>query len=255
MTRVTGLCVRVCVLFGLAGTGSGQAQAPAFEVASIRLDTDVPRMVFGPELRNGTMHGEKVTLRRMLAVAYGMTEPRVIGPGWLDKNRFDILARSPQGVPDSELKPMLQTLLQERFKLAAHLEKREMPVYYLDVARGGVKMPLYPARDRGPANPGDDANVRGFPMVRGTLTTSRLADLMARIVDRPVIDRTGLTERYNLFLSYAPLTPRAGDPGPEFGPPDFFTAVQKQLGLALQSGRDQVEVVVVDSVEQMPTEN
>ena len=91
-------------------------------------------------------------------------------------------------------------------------------------------------------------------MLRGTFTTAELADTMARIVSRPVIDRTGLTKRYNLFLSYAALSSQSGQI-PEFGPPDFFTAVQKQLGLKLQSGKDSVEVVVVDHIEQIPTEN
>jgi uncharacterized protein (TIGR03435 family) len=122
-----------------------------------------------------------------------MAGPRVIGPDWLDKNRFDILAKSPHGVPDSELKPMLQTLLQDRFKLTSHRETIEMPVYYLRVARGGVKMPVYPARDPGPDRPADDPSVRGFPMMRGTFTASTLADVMARVVNRPGLDRTGLT--------------------------------------------------------------
>ncbi len=69
-----------------------------------------------------------------------------------------------------------------------------------------------------------------------------------------MIDGTGLTERYNIFLSYAPISPQGGE-ATEFGPPDFFTAVQKQLGLKLQPGKESVEVVVVDHIEQMPTEN
>ena len=97
-------------------------------------------MVFGPELRNGQLLAQKVTLRMMLAVAYGVAEPRIVGPGWLDKYRFDIAGRSPKDVPDSELKTMLRTLLEERFKLKSHMEKRLMPVYHLSVAKGGVKM-------------------------------------------------------------------------------------------------------------------
>src|SRR5258708_9650989 len=140
-----------------------------------------------------------------------MSQPRVTGPDWLDKYRFDIVAKSPPSVPDSQLRPMLQALLKDRFKLTANLEMREMPVYYLSVAKDGVKMPVYPAHDQGPAHPVDDPNVRGFPMLRGTFTTAQLADTMARIVNRPVIDRTGLTERYDLFLSYAPLSPQGGE--------------------------------------------
>jgi uncharacterized protein (TIGR03435 family) len=227
------------------------AQSPQFEAAAIRLSNDPPYMITGPGLRHGLLTATKVTLRRMVAVAYGMTEPRVIGPEWLDKDHFDIAGRAPKDVPDSELRPMLQALLKDRFQLATHSETREMPVYDLVVAKGGVKMPVYPAPER----PLDDPPVRGFPMMRGTITTAQLADQMTFFVNRPVIDKTGLTERYNLFLAFAPLSPQTGDSAPEFGAPDLFTALQKQAGLKLEPGKDNLEVVVVDHMERMPTEN
>jgi uncharacterized protein (TIGR03435 family) len=255
MTRSISFFALPCVVFGLLTTPDCEAQSPAFEVASIKPDTDPPNMVIVPGLRHGTLHGEKITLRVLLAIAYGMTEPRVFGPDWLDKNRFDIVAKSPPGVPDSEMRPMLLALLKERFQLTAHLEAREMAVYYLVVAKSGVKMPVYPAQDGAGLHPGNDPDIRGFPMMRGVLTTSQLSDRIASLVSRPVIDKTGLTERYSLFLSCAPLSPRAGDRVPEFGPPDLFAALQKQLGLKLEAGKDNVKVVVVDHIEQMPTEN
>jgi uncharacterized protein (TIGR03435 family) len=245
--------------FGVFGVGfvaicavvPSVAQSPEFEVAAIRLSNDPPFMVTGPGLRHGLLTATKVTLRGMVAVAYKMTEPRVIGPEWLDKDRFDIAGRSPEGVPDSELRPMLRALLKDRFRLAVHSENREMPVYDLVVAKGGVKMAVYPAPER----PLDSPAVRGFPMMRGTATTAQLADTMAFFVHRPVIDKTGLTERYNYFLAFAPLSPQTGDSVPEFGAPDFFAALQKQAGLKLEPGKDSLEVVVVDHMEQMPTEN
>jgi uncharacterized protein (TIGR03435 family) len=99
------------------------------------------------------------------------------------------------------------------------------------------------------------SNVRGFPMMRGALPMSQLAEGMSHVVNRPVIDKTGLTERYSFFLSYAPLSPQTTGNIPEYGPPDFFTAVQKQLGLKLEPAKDNIEVVVVDHAEQLPTEN
>jgi uncharacterized protein (TIGR03435 family) len=230
------------------------AAEPSFDVASIKpSQPGTLGSAFGG-LHHGTFSATNVDLRMVLAAAYGMSEPRVLGPDWLDRDHFDIIAKSPAGVPDTQVKPMLQTLLKDRFKLTAHLETREVSVYYLGIAKDGVKMPVYPARDQGPDRPGLDPNFRGFPMVRGTFTASKLADTMARIVNRPVVDRTGLTERYSLFLSYAPLTPQTAEP-PDFGPPDFFTAIQKQLGLKLQPGKESVEVVVIDRIERAPTEN
>lgn len=74
-------------------------------------------------------------------------------------------------------------------------------------------------------------------------------------VGRPVIDRTGLTERYHYFLSFAPLASPAGADTPEFGPPDIFAALPRQLGLNLEPVKAGVSVVVVDGIERRPTEN
>lgn len=252
MARWVGFPALLYLMFCLFGTRGvhGQVQSPAFEVAVIKLNTDLPVMASGPGLRHGTLRGEKVTLRRLLAVAWGITEPRVIGPDWLDHNRFDIMAKSPEGVPDSELKPMLQALLKERFRLTAHLETRKMPVYYLVVAKGGVKMAVYPA----PAHRLDIHGARGGT-IAGKGTAAKIADALAFSVKQPVIDKTGLTERYDFRLVYAPFSPQARDDVADFTLPDIFTAVQEQLGLKLEPGRDDVAVVVVDHVEQMPTEN
>ena len=92
-------------------------------------------------------------------------------------------------------------------------------------------------------------------MVRGTSTTSQLAQLLSRVVNRPVIDETGLTERYSYFLSYAPISSQTSEHPADSGPPDIFTAVEEQLGLKLQAGRSLVDIVAVDHIERMPTEN
>jgi len=239
----------LALVLAIARVIAADAAEPSFDVAVIKPSApDLPGSALGG-LHHGTFTVTNASLRQVLAVAYDMAEPRIVGPDWLDKARFDITAKSPPGVPDSRSTTLIQALLKERFKLAAHLEPREMPVYYLTVSRGGVKMPVYPALDRGPAHPGGGASFRG------TLTTAQLAEKMAPIVNRPVIDKTGLTERYNIFLSYAPLSPQQGSDAAAFGPPDFFTAIQEHLGLKLQPGKASLDVVVVDHMEQMPTEN
>lgn len=230
------------------------AQSSKFEVASIRPSPETAfSMTIGPELRHGTLHGQRVTLRVLLAAAYGMTEPRVIGPRWLNGDRFDIVAKSPEGVPDSALKPMLQALLKERFKLSAHLTAREMPVYFLEIAKSAVKMPRFPAHDGGLNGPSDQYH--GAAMMRGIGTASQIAQRLSSFLNRPVLDRTGLTDRYSFFLVFAPLSPPAAGHEPELAVPDIFAAIQQQLGLKLQPGRDNVEVVIVDHIERMPTEN
>jgi uncharacterized protein (TIGR03435 family) len=232
------------------------AQTTSFEAAAIRLNTESgPMIVMPPNLHKGALSASKATLRQMIEAAYKMTPARVIGPEWLDANRFDISGRAPAGVPDGQFRPMFQALLKDRFHLAAHSEMREMPVYYLRVAAGGVKMTTGNTPDAGPKNFDHSPEMRGFPMMRGSGTPAEIADLLSSALGRPIIDKTGLTIRYNFFLSYAPLAPQAGNAIPETGPPDIFTAVQKQLGMRLEAGKDMVEVIVVDHMDPIPTEN
>ena len=146
-------------------------------------------MGIGAGLRNGTLHAAYQTLRSLLAAAYGFSEPRIIGPDWLDKNRFDIFAKAPSGVPDSEMKPMLQALLKDRFKLSAHFEARMMPVYYLGVAKGGVKMHLYPEPDGAPEHYNADPKTRCDGSMRGTGTVSQFLPGMSKVAGRPIIDK------------------------------------------------------------------
>jgi len=225
------------------------AQTPAFEVASIKPNQSGSRESTLPGVRNGRLFAENVTLKWILMAAYGMSASRVIGPEWLDADRYDLSGKSPEGVPDTEAKPMLQALLRDRFKLEAHSEQREMPVYELLVAKGGVKMPIYPAKD-----PPEVAHAPGAQMIMWTgAKMDGLASSLANVAGGPVIDKTGLTTRYNVNLVYAPLMPRPD--GMQVDAPDLFTAMHDQLGLRLQSARAKVEVIVVDRMERKPTEN
>lgn len=227
------------------------AQAPRFEVASIRLnqETEAPSVL--PGLRNGRLTAQRATLRRILARAYGLTEPQILGPAWLETNRFDIVAKAPVGVPDTQLKPMLQVLLAERFKLKAHLETRVQPGFRLVVAPGGVKMPVYPAPNPLAVDPKNG----GFPMAMGRGAPAVIADILSSLLGKAVIDQTGLTEQYNFVLSFAPLSAHEESASAEFRPPDIFTAVQRQLGLKLEADKVEVPVLVVEHIEKTPTDN
>ncbi len=188
----------------LLGSNASAAEA-TFEVASIRPSPPGTHMTIGIELRHGRLRGINVPLRQIIANAYGVADPLILGPDWLNKYRFDVLANSPDGVPDTEMKPMLQSLLKERFQLAVHREMRKMSAYDLVVTKGGAKMAVYPAAAKPfPSNPGS-------PMLGGAMTMSQLAEVISRVIGKPVFDRTGLTERYNFFLSYARLSLETGD--------------------------------------------
>ena len=240
-----------------APAAAAPAALPTFEVATIKPSSDTGRsmLMFTPD--GVSISG--VPMQMILREAFRTEDDHVFGaPPWVKSTRYDIQAKvSAEDAPKlKDLKgeqrmEMLLPLLVDRFNLKYHHETRELTTYSLVVAKGGVKMAVYPAVER----PIEDTIGHGFPMSRGTSTASQLADMMTFFVNRPVIDKTGLTERYNYVLSFAPMSPQAGADAPEFAPPDFFTAVQKQLGLKLESGKDNLEVVVVDHMERMPTEN
>jgi uncharacterized protein (TIGR03435 family) len=226
------------------GADSG---TPHFDVVAIKLSDPATRTSVHPQLRRGTLMGVNVSARDLVGAAYGMRGVRVIGSAWMDHVRFDISGKAPEDVPDIQFMPMMQSLLAERFSLLVHLEQRDMSVYDLLVAKGGPKM----SAENSPELPTPDS-AHGFPMVRMTGTVGQLADALSGMVERPIIDRTGLSSRYRLFFSFQkPSTENRSDTGP----PDIFTAIQDQLGLLLRPARADVRVVVVDNMNRLPTEN
>lgn len=200
-------------------------------------------------LRNGRYQASNVTLRHLIAAASGMAEVRVFGPDWLDGARFDLEARSPEGVPDSELRPMLLALLKERFRLDTHTESKEMAVYELVVAKGGPKMPEFPGKAR------PNGINRAGAMMDSTMTMAELAESLSFSAERPVLDKTGLTAKYNVALAYNPPGVLRNRSDLELEAPDLFTALEEQLGLRLQPGKAMLTVTVVDHIERKPSEN
>ncbi len=205
--------------------GSALAQTPAFEVATIKVNDSGSGGSNFPALNNGTLSTHNVSLKLILQVAYDLNPLRIIGPEWLDTTRFDLTAKSPPGVPDSAMMPMLQALLKERFHVEVHREMKELPVYEMVIAKGGVKMPPYdPERKFTGINP------HGNMIFAPSSTMPEPATRMSASAGRPVIDKTGLERRYSAILMFT----RRGATGTEAeapdAPPDFFTAVQKQIG-------------------------
>ena len=230
-------------------------QSPAFEVASIRFNSSPPLTGVAPHIKGGLFVAEAISVRNLVTLAYGIGggPDRVFGPDWLDKDRYDIAARSPAGVPDSELKPMLQSLLRDRFKLSAHIETRERAIYELVVAPGGVKMVR---------NPADQPRAKykkasGITLFAQRMTMERLADMLSNtLMGKAVVDKTGLTGTFAIALQASSLIPGDGstaDPGDDA--PDVFRAVEEQLGLKLLSTKGSLDVLVIDHIERTPTDN
>ena len=197
-------------------------------------------------------------MKYLLKTAYQVEDFQILGaPGWLDSDRFDIEAKAVGDPPRSQVLLMLQSLLADRFKLALHRETRELPVYELMLAKSGPKFKEKPCVGQpGPDNPcgGFTGSLRGM-LVGRVVPTRELAEALATLLNRSVLDKTGLTGNYDFDLNWTPDGATIRGPGdPDAPPPDpngpsIFTAVQEQLGLELKSAKGPVEVLVIDHAE------
>jgi uncharacterized protein (TIGR03435 family) len=240
------------------------AKEPAFEAASIKPSTPgVFRLQHCDRSgRFATMQGAHQFVARNYTLKY--LPPRLIsgGPAWTDSDLYNILAATPGEDRPSVDEQMLMTrkLLEDRFKLAFHREKKELPVYLLTVVRTGSKLKeSTAARDTQPVLVN-----RVFPnrilLPARNATMEQFASMLQRaVLDRPVLDKTELPGKYDFDLEWTPDDTQFGGALPPVRPedvekPDFFAALQQQLGLRMESGRGPVEVLIIDSV-QRPSEN
>jgi uncharacterized protein (TIGR03435 family) len=253
-----------CAVTGSRGEDSNVA---AFEVASIRpvranSDNGPQRVNLFPQFT-----AQNATLKDLLLLAYDVRNFQVAGrPAWFDSDRYDISAKmAGTPVPGRDAMMLqrrrLQLLLQDRFKLAVHRETRELPVYELTVSKGGPKLKAPTCTESDPKNPGpapgkavmDSCGFSGFFKGRFEASSATIGDLvkaLANLVDRTVVDKTGIRGTFRVVLTFAvDDSPAANDTAP-----NIFTAIQEQLGLKLESGRGPVEVMVIDHAEK-PSEN
>jgi uncharacterized protein (TIGR03435 family) len=198
------------------------------------------------------------TLKFMVASSYGVPLSSTSGgPPWIDSERYDITAATPGDGPPTtgQQMEMLRNLLTDRFTLTLHRESRELSAYELVVARGGVRL-------KGSTAPPKDAPVlvnRIFPghvhLPGRNVPIAELASVLQRsVLDRYVLNRTGLTGRYDFDLEWTPddtqfngqLPPPVAEDPPK---PDLFAAVQDQLGLRLVATKAAVDTIVIDGAE------
>lgn len=244
---LTPLTVTVVLLFGSEPLAS---QDVAFDVATVKPAAgDAGRSNY-PRLYKGTLMAQNVTLKTLLAAAFGLSGLRITGPDWIGTDRFDLAGKAPQGVPDSQFMPMLQALLNERFRIEVHREKKEMATFDMVLANGGLKLTPFD-----PSKPTPPARNNGGAMYIGAATMPQLADGLAGIVGRPVVDRTGVEGRYSFMLQYAQPSLGAPDTTGASNLPDVLTAIPEQLGLKLESKKQQMEILVVDSALRVPVAN
>jgi uncharacterized protein (TIGR03435 family) len=295
------LCLLVAALITLAGRAmrvSAQQNQPAlppslgtvvkFEVASVKVNKS-GKLAMPSGTRGRTYRATNVPLRYLIATAYRTPAARVLGgPAWVGAanidtrfiggDRFDISASLPEGTSAGQVPLMLRALLADRFKLTAHTEVRDAPVYALGVARNDGRLgphlrkapidceasvAVFSAPDNAAAagpelKPEEQDRCRlqvgGEILGRGQ-RLSTLARTLSLFADLPVVDRTGLVGGFDFDFQFPELetAPDAAGPRSEAAS-GIYAALREQLGLKLQSARGNLEFVVIDSVAH-PTEN
>ena len=247
------------------------AQRAEFEVAYVKLHTSDDQRVMMVAQPGDRFVAANIPLRLLIRTAFQLQEDQIVGgPNWLVTDRFDIEARAPvaPGPPNAQLLAMLRSLLADRFKLTTHRDKRELPVFALERARRdgslgpGLRPTSCPEIAVDLSQPQPCANVQtgfGSLTLRG-MPFNQFTPFLSPYVNRVVVDRTGLEDRYDIELKWTPEQP-GRNPGVAGEPPaadpnalSIFTALQEQLGLRLTATRDTVEVLVIDTLEH-PTPN
>jgi uncharacterized protein (TIGR03435 family) len=259
--------------------GSGALPEMRFEVATVKPAAPLPsqpssagspgmpaRRIPGAAIVSITSDRasyRNITLKSLLMRAYGLEPFQVSGPAWMDSEHYDVLATIPEGTAKEDVPVMLQHLLAERFRVTLHSETKDQPGYILGIGKGGSKLKV--SAERGKSAPMATAKF-GTDSVIETMygqTMPAFAHVLARMLERPVIDSTGLSGEFDIVLSLskgvampgAQETAANGSPSePDSSMASLFTAVQ-DLGLTLSSDKVPLKCIVVDKAEKIPTEN
>jgi len=275
----------ILVLTGLSTLPQSKAQAPAtrqeFEVASVKPNTSGNNMVMIRPPAGGRFTATNARLKMLIGLAYNVQNFEISGgPAWINSDGYDIEAKAADSnIGIEQLRPMLQTLLEDRFRLMIHREAKEVPVYALMAGKNGPKLPQ--ANEKGcvafgPNSPPPPPPAPGQPFAApptpcggfmqgpnrlegGKVSMEQFVGALSRILGRPVIDKTGFTGTFDVHLEFTPegtalmgggLGPPGGlAPGFDTSGPSIFTAVQDQLGLRLESQKGPAELLVIDHAE------
>lgn len=231
----------------------GQPAAPKFEVASVKRAEsggppgDIPRNM---DPSPGHFAMRNIPMRYALEWAYDFKDYQISGPDWIKGDeRYDIIANAPGPVPEDQMRLMLQSLLTERFQMKLHRETKPLSCYVLAPGKGAPKVKAASVADAQPAINGNGkmANFHNQPI-------SRFTFMLTRRLDRPVLDRTGLPDKYDFSVDLSGLGFNGREPE-DPNAPSIFTTVERDLNLKLESRKEPIEILVIDSANKVPTAN
>ena len=212
------------------------APPPTGDGVHIRMSVDAARLSY-----------TNVSLRDIIKEAYRVQDDQIIGPEWIGIDRFDIVARIPEGVRLDRVPQMLQQLLAERFGLALHRETKALARYSLSAGKNRAKL-----QKAEKANGLNSDTGRLCNHVNGQETMLEFTDFLSKRLGRPVVDNTGLDGAFKIHMEWAPED--SAIDGAACGP-SLVTALQEQLGLKLNADKGPVEILVIDHVDRKPTDN
>jgi len=296
LLAVAGIAaIAVPIGIGLLNAPAGQAQSqapaaptPQFDVASIKPSAPDQRGMRISSSPGGTLNITNLPLKEMIMIAWSVQPFQISGgPAWIESLRYDISAKPDHKPKEDEESLMLQALLADRFQLKIHHETKELPIYALVVANKEGKLgPQLTASKEGgctpfdpsqppppPPDPGKPPTLGCGNMMMGfdrlsavSVQIEGLIPMLSRMLGRTVLDKTGLTGKFDISMHWTPDQSQAmqvppggpppGMPQPQFDPngPSIFSALQEQLGLKLESQKGPVDIIVIDHVEK-PSEN
>lgn len=259
------------VTIGLLDAPRGRAQSGGgaqkeFEVASVKPMEPAMGGMMRVEIQmapGGRFIAKGLNLKMLIQQAYNVRDFQISGaPSWAATDRYEINAKAADAnVTRDDMKPMLQALLADRFRLVIRRETKDAPVYELVVAKGGPKL----KESESTGERGDRVRMGRGMVDAAQAGMPTLTNMLSNILGRAVIDKTGLTKRYDFKLEWTPDESQGGlirqvhpdaPPAPpvDSSGPSIYTALQEQLGLKLENTKGPVELLIIERVEK-PTEN
>jgi uncharacterized protein (TIGR03435 family) len=285
--------LRFALLAAFAVFAFAQTAPKQFEVASIKqVEPGDRRVDLGYHIDGQMVSCTALSLRDYIRLAWQVKDYQIAGPEWLAENRFDLRAKLPEGAKGDDIREMIKSLLGERFHMKVHMDSKEFPVYALVQAKGGSKLTesAPDSTDEAGAKPVTNVQATGsaqgvnISLGRGSFFTfaddriegkrlqmANFADVLARFMDKPVVDMTGLPGRYDFTLKiteedYRAMQIRAAiSAGITLNPQalkllemasgDSLHSALDLVGLKLESRKAPLEVLVIEQADKTPTEN
>jgi uncharacterized protein (TIGR03435 family) len=281
-------------MLAVAASAGLFGQAVHFEVASIRPSAapGADHVDVGVHIDGAQVRCTYLSLTDYISAAYKLKLYQIQGPDWMAGDRFDISATLPAGAKQEEVLDMFKSLLVERFQMKFHWEKKDFPVYALTIAKGGLKATPSAPDTESDGDTNAPVNVQGSggrggvninlghgsfftladnKFVARKLTMASLADTLARFEDRPVVDMTGATGKFDLDLDfteedYRAMLIRSAIAAGVVLPPEALKAMElasgdsligalEKVGLKFERRKAPLDVIVIDHISKLPTEN